>query len=207
MAVRSLIVILLVGLVGLFARTLEARRPEVTGLPAFDRIPRVTGDWVGEDFPLSEPVAEALGADVTFNRFYRGPGGATAWVFMAYFRKQEVGSQIHSPQHCVPGSGWTIQGVERTQVDRGGAPAEVQRLAIDRLGSPQVMLYWFRTRSGVLAGEYGLKLDLVINSLRGRPIDAVFVRYTAPAEQEAQLRELIAQLAGPVNEALGQVGL
>jgi EpsI family protein len=207
MAVRSLIVVLLVGLVGLFARTLEARRPEVTGLPPLGSLPRVVGDWVGEDYPMTERVAEALGADVTVNRFYQGPGGAGAWVFVAYFREQQVGSQIHSPQHCVPGSGWTIQSVERTRVDRGGSPAEVQRLSIDRQGSEQVMLYWFRTRSGVVAGEYALKLDLVKNSLRGRPIDAAFVRYTAPAGQEAQLRELISQLTGPLNAALADVGL
>ncbi len=207
MAVRSLSVILLVGLFGVFAQTLEARRPVVTSLPPLDSIPRVVGDWVGEDYPISEPVEQALGADVIFNRLYRGPGGAHAWVFLAYFREQQVGSQIHSPQHCVPGSGWTIQSVERARIDRGGREAEVQRLAIDKQNDDQVMFYWFRTRSGVLAGEYGLKLDLVLNSLRGRPIDAAFVRYTAPAGQEAQLRSLISRLSGPVDAALGQVGL
>jgi EpsI family protein len=207
MAVRSLIVILLVGLVGVFARTLEARRPEIQTLPNLTALPRVMGDWVGEDYPMSEVVSEALGADVILNRLYQGPGGAPVWVFVAYFREQEVGSQIHSPQHCVPGNGWTIQSVGRTRVDMGGREAEVQRLAIDRNGDGQEMLYWFRTRSGVLAGEYGLKLDLVKNSLRGRPIDAAFIRYTAPAGYEAQLRELISRLSGPMDQVLGEVGL
>ena len=207
MAVRSLIVILLVGLVGVFARTLEARRPEIQTLPSLTALPRVMGDWVGEDYPMSEVVSEALGADVILNRLYQGPGGAPVWVFVAYFREQEVGSQIHSPQHCVPGNGWTIQSVGRTRVDMGGREAEVQRLAIDRNGDGQEMLYWFRTRSGVLAGEYGLKLDLVKNSLRGRPIDAAFIRYTAPAGYEAQLRELISRLSGPMDQVLAEVGL
>jgi hypothetical protein len=69
------------------------------------------------------------------------------------------------------------------------------------------MLYWFETRSGFVTGEYALKWDLVRNSLARRPTDAVFIRYTAPVEQPAATRRLIAALDDPLHDILGQVGL
>jgi hypothetical protein len=43
-----------------------------------------------------------------------------------------------------------------------------------------IMLYWFETRSGGIRSEYGLKLDLVKNSLLFNATDAALVRLTLP---------------------------
>jgi len=50
-----------------------------------------------------------------------------------------------------------------------------------------VVYYWFRTRSGELTSEYGLKFDLVFNSLRLKPTDAALIRLTTqvPRGEEA----------------------
>jgi len=57
------------------------------------------------------------------------------------------------------------------------------RLLEARKGEKEVKVYyWFLTRSGTLADEYALKLDLVSNALRGHPTDALFVRLTTDAE-------------------------
>ena len=207
MAARSLIVVLLVGLAGLYAGSLQSRQSRAAAIPRLEDLPRSLENWVGEDVPISPEVAEVLGADAIVQRLYRGPKGAQVWMFCAYFRRQQVGSQIHSPQHCVPGSGWSVLRSKPVRLVLGGREQAAQRLVMDREGQRQVMIYWFRTRSGAVTGEYHLKLDLVRNALRGRPTDAAFVRYHAPEENETAMLDLMQRLEGPLDRVLGAVGL
>jgi len=56
----------------------------------------------------------------------------------------------------------------------------VNEYVIAKGGGRQLVQYWFVTRSGILSNEFGLKWDLVKNSLMGRPTDAAFVRLVLP---------------------------
>lgn len=207
MALRALIAILIVGLGGAYARDLSGSRVFSEAMPDFTRVPAALDGWESEDYPITESISEVLDADATLQRRYFAPDGSEAWLFLAYFAAQGVNSQIHSPRHCVPGSGWRISSIERRTVDLPSGSHPATRLLMQRQGGESEMFYWFRTRSGVVTGEYSLKWDLVKNSLARRPTDAVFVRFTAPGENSPQLRSLMAALDGPLSQVLGQVGL
>jgi EpsI family protein len=209
MALRALIAIIVVGLAGGYARELSGSRVFSETVPDFTGLPAAVDGWQSEDYPITESISEVLDADAVLQRRYFAPDGSEVWLFLAYFAAQGVNSQIHSPRHCVPGSGWRIASVERCTLDlpRGSHPAT--RLIIQRQGQGQAneMLYWFRTRSGVVTGEYSLKWDLVKNSLARRPTDAVFVRFTGAGEHSPRLRSLMATLDDPLSRILEQVGL
>ncbi len=208
MAVRALIVVLILAGAGIYARALEDHHARVATLPDLARLPRQIDGWVGEDYSLTDPVAAVLGADTVLFRLYRRPeDGASVWLFLAYFKQQAVNSQIHSPRNCVPGSGWTVQSVKPVHLELGGAGQDARRMVIEKNGQEQEMLYWFRTRGGDLSGEYRLKWDLVLNSLRGRPTDAAFIRYNASERDRDALREFMTSMRQPLNGVLGQVGL
>ncbi|HEX9912842.1 MAG TPA: EpsI family protein, partial [candidate division Zixibacteria bacterium] len=72
-----------------------------------------------------------------------------------------------------------------------GSNLKVNKLLISDKLSREVMYYWFQTRSGIITSELGLKLDLVLNSLKRAPTDAAFIRINLPlnqlSEKEAQL--------------------
>ena len=53
------------------------------------------------------------------------------------------------------------------------------------------MYYWFQTRSGLVASELGLKLDLVINSLKRAPTDAAFIRINLPLNEVSEKEALV----------------
>jgi EpsI family protein len=97
--------------------------------------------------------------------------------------------------------------IEKQLLQRAGGVVPVTRMLIRRNEHMQEMIYWFRTRSGTVNGEYALKWDLVKNSLARRPTDAVFVRYLAPIENADDMRELMNQLDAPLNSILAEVGL
>ena len=207
MARRALLVILVLVLAGGYARALDAWRATSPGVPDLARIPEHFDGWSSRDHELSAQVEEVYGADAYLYREYRGPANGQVWLFLAYFRDQQVGAQIHSPKNCVPGGGWTVLGVEPWTVRLAGRERHAQRMLLTRNDRRQELIYWFRTRGGSLSGEYALKWDLVANSLRGRPTDAAFVRYHAVEADSAALRGLMGAIEPHLDAALAEVGI
>jgi EpsI family protein len=207
MAIRALILILVMGAAGVYAQVLGGRRVESGALPDLRGIPAQIDGWMSEDFEMTESSTAVLGADEYLNRRYEDSRGAQVWVFMAYFREQQVGSQIHSPRNCVPGSGWEVRSLSRQKLLLGGVDQSAQQMMIERSGQRQEMLYWFRTRGGTMTGEYALKWDLLRNSLLGRPTNAVFVRFSAIESDADAMRDLLARLDEPMGRVLAEVGI
>jgi EpsI family protein len=206
-AVRFLIALLIVAGAGGYAHVLEANRVAAGAPPRLDQLPAAFGDWRSEDIPMSASVNKVLGADVTLQRIYHNASRQQVEVFLAYFSRQAVNSQIHSPKHCLPGAGWTIVSTEPTCVEFPGQSQSATRMVLQREGASEEMLYWFRTRSGSVTGEYALKLDLVRNSLARRPTDAVFVRYVAREGDKQAMQDVMATLQRPLEALLSEAGL
>jgi EpsI family protein len=129
-------------------------------------------------------------------------------LFIAYFRDQKYGSQIHSPRHCVPGGGWVVEGLERLPFDLGVRQVTVNRMTIAKKAEVSQMFYWFHTRSGDLASEYALKFDLVKNSLLFSPTDAVIIRLTVsqrgktPAECQKVAERFMRDILSDIRKSL-----
>jgi EpsI family protein len=145
-------------------------------------MPITTGNWKGKDVPVSQATASVLQASEVLLRDYIGADGEYVGLFIAYFRDQKYGSQIHSPRHCVPGGGWVVESLSRVPFALGDKQISVNRMTIAHKSEVTQMFYWFHTRSGDLASEYSLKLDLVKNSLLFSPTDAVIIRLTVPQQ-------------------------
>ena len=179
-----LIALILIG--GGFGNFLRYVEQKPDRAPDFSPIPIEGGGYFGVERRFSDLSYEILQADTTTLRRYSDQNGNLLWLFIAYFSSQKYGSQIHSPKHCLPGGGWRIDRIEPYRMQLAdGHSLMVNRLLISERAQSQVMFYWFRTRSGTLRNEFGLKFDLMKNSLLLRPTDAAIVRLTlsiAPGE-------------------------
>ena len=202
----ALLIILLGGALGL---TLRFHQVSPSNTPDFARIPLQLGEYHGVEQRFSDETYEILQANQTTLRQYQDSRGVSYWLFIAYFKDQKYGSQIHSPRHCLPGGGWRIESLEEfpLRTDNDFA-VDANKLTIEREGQRQLMLYWYETRSGEIRNEFGLKFDLVKNALMFRPTDAAFVRLTvrAPdgnlAEAEQAGIRFLGALAGSLKAAL-----
>jgi EpsI family protein len=156
-------------------------------------IPLGVGDISGIEDRLDDEIADILQASQTLNRRYR-QGEHPYWLFVGYFAQQRFGSQIHSPRHCYPGSGWNI--LSATKSERLGEPSG--ELLIQREKERRVVLYQYLTRGGATTSELRLKVELTLGGLLGRPIDAAFIRYSTPVaigESEAAALERLGAFA------------
>ena len=204
MVLRALLATLLVVGAGVYARALAGSSVASPGIPDLAAVERAPAGWESRDLPMGEEVQDVLRADAWLFRNYVRGDGAVVNVFVGYFADQSVGAQIHSPRNCLPGSGWNILRVDAEGNLAGGA---CSRMAIEREGERRDVVYWFRTRSGRVVGEYALKFDLVRNSLGRRPTDAAFIRFMSVRDDGTALRELADELVPHIEAALGGVGL
>jgi EpsI family protein len=171
-------------LTGVLVNLLRYSRVESGSLVSFSSIPLELGGWRGEEYFFSDQTYQILKADVSILRRYTHRDGKELWFFISYFKSQEYGAQIHSPKHCLPGSGWKILSKEKIRINLDtGTNLKVNKLLIAEKNSREMMYYWFQTRGGVITSELGLKLDLMFNSLRRKPTDAAFIRINLPLNQ------------------------
>ncbi|MCX6825862.1 MAG: EpsI family protein [candidate division Zixibacteria bacterium] len=175
----TIALLLIGGIVGNLFR-FSVRQPN--RMPNFSVIPIELNGYMGQERNLDETSGEVLKADITTLRDYSASDQTYRGLFIAYFKSQKYGSQIHSPKHCLPGGGWKIDVIQAFPMRLpDGSIREINHLVISNPNFRSVMFYWYETRSGIIRSEYGLKLDLIKNALFLRPTDAAIVRITVDA--------------------------
>jgi EpsI family protein len=142
------------------------------------------------DTPLDPEVIAVLGVDDYVNRTYLsppaangGPGGLVAQpigLYVAYYGSQKRGDSIHSPQNCLPGTGWQPVSAERTTIDAGGTTLPVNKYVVQKGINRQVVFYWYQGRGRVIANEYANKFWLMIDQARLQRSNGSLVRIVAP---------------------------
>lgn len=157
-----------------------ARRSEaVPPSPPLAGLPARIADWtMVREGVVEKEVQEVLKADDTLTRWYSGPQGAVASLFIAAFRTQRDGKAPHSPKNCLPGAGW-IQVVNDTQnvsVPGLAAPIEVNRYVVQKGESRSLVMYWYQSRDRAVASEYKAKVYVVADAMRYNRTDTALVR-------------------------------
>src|SRR5689334_391881 len=97
---------LLVGTIA-FGHTLGRRTPEQL-VQSLETVASDIGGWrVAEQRTLDERVLRRLVPTSYLARTYR-KDQTNLDLFIAYYAEQKAGESMHSPKHCLPGSGWEI---------------------------------------------------------------------------------------------------
>src|SRR5205085_9313103 len=82
-------------------------------------IPLHIAGFVGADKPpLQDGVVRAINATSYLSRRYTKEG-VEADLFIAYYAQQRAGESMHSPKHCLPGSGWEIWNYDTLDIPAG----------------------------------------------------------------------------------------
>jgi exosortase D (VPLPA-CTERM-specific) len=155
----------------------------------FDKFPLTIGGWTGERQALEPDVERILMASDYLLADYRGVGRPVD-VLVAYFDSQSKGKAIHSPQVCLPGSGWEVSRwmtVETSVRTPSGERLSVNRAIIQKGLDRQLVYYWFDQQGRSLTSDYAAKIYTLIDAVgRGRT-DGALVRLVTPIDRsEAQ---------------------
>lgn len=176
--------------------------PARTPLPSF---PAQIGPWSGTDSAIDKDALEVLGNGEFLLRVYQNQEQRQPYVdlFIAYYRTQRAGETPHSPQHCLPGSGWTP--VENTRVVLsmpGHASFPVNRYVIAKGDSRQIVLYWFWAHNRGVASEYWNKFYMVADSIKMNRSDGSLIRITSPVQPGESIDAAQQRISPFVNSVL-----
>jgi EpsI family protein len=180
-------------------------------------MPTTIGPWISRDVPMEADVLAILGKGDFLNRVYYGPRSlrqnaslstpatpgnqqVPVSLFIGYFPTQRTGQSIHSPQHCLPGAGWTFESAKYT--DFTADDKEVFRVGeyvISDGTTKQFVLYWYEAHGRSIASEYTAKLYMIADAIRLNRTDGAIVRVISPvlpAETVADARERVVRFTG-----------
>ena len=184
----SVMLVVLLALLAVAGNALRAHAPHSAagiGLPGV-----VIDDAVGYvDEPLDTDFQEVLRAREVLYRTYGPDSDTPVWVFLGYFDQQREGSQVHSPRHCYPGSGWNIESEPRWTAPWGNG--EIRSLVVGDGVEHRLVLYWYQLTSRIESDVLPLKVELTRQAIVGGSQDVVFASIstpTGPAVAEAMTR-------------------
>ena len=161
-------------------------RPDVDKVPASEpvsQMPTQIGPWRGTDLPIDQSVLDILGKGDFLNRVYTTPqsGIPVVGLFIGYFPTQRTGQTIHSPQHCLPGAGWTFESSNYTDLKTVTAQSfRVGEYVITNGEQKQFVLYWYQAHGRSVANEYASKFYLIADAMRMNRTDGALVRVITP---------------------------
>lgn len=176
----------------------------------FTLFPRTLGDWQqsGAAEILSESVARSLGADDYHSIHLVNPeASASVGFFSAWYDDQSKGG-VHSPEICLPGSGWEIAWLERTNIaNRIGhdTPFNINRAIIQKGETRMMVFYWFEQKGRKVAWDFAAKFYLMVDGITTGRTDGALVRLTTliteqetDAQAEARLMDVLGEILEPL---------
>jgi EpsI family protein len=147
---------------------------------------------------LDARVLKALVPSNYLSRTY-SKGESELDLFIAFYAQQRAGESMHSPKHCLPGSGWEIWRHDSSMVPVNGKSVEVNKYSIQNAGNRMVMFYWYQSTTRIVASEYVGKVLLARDTLLTGRTGGSIVRIIVPDKPDAE-RQVVAFAAKLIPE-------
>lgn len=180
-------VLVYVLLLGVGAFVYLHKTPEVPAAQPFGEFPMVQGEWrmITEE-RFSQNVLEVLKATDYLSRQYLGSDGDWVGLYVGYHSGGAESGVIHSPRHCLPGSGWSVESDGRIRLRIGEAEISAVKAIYSKGGRRSYFLYWFQVGRRMVTNEYALKLAEIGGALFENRRDSAFIRVSVPIEGDEE---------------------
>jgi EpsI family protein len=182
--------------------------PRRTPLPEF---PQQFDSWRQiEAQTLDADQFRELKADDYISRTYTHDQGGIVYLFIAYYASQRHRQTIHSPQNCIPGSGWMMGEYRLHALGAGqqGEGREINEYLIEKDGAKMLAFYWYHGRGRVVASDYWGRIYTVKDAMLLGRTDGALVRVIVPVakgeETEKQARVSGLEFSGLLLERLSE---
>ena len=155
----------------------DHRRPQPLARP-LETIPASIDGWTGTPGPeLPGDIQGVLKATSFLSRIYQR-GGHSVEFFVAFYAEQRAGESMHSPKVCLPANGWEIGEYGSERVAVGNQRVKINRYVVQKGLDRMTVLYWYQSRSGIIANEYLGKALLIKDALLEGTAAGSIVRLT-----------------------------
>jgi len=157
-------------------------------IPSFrpwSEFPRQVGNWkLAQEIPEDEASLALLQPDDYIDRSYTAPNSPEVNLFVAYFKTQRTGHGPHSPEACLPGSGWEPVSVSNLpiSVPASGITIDANQYVVRRAGIDMAVYYWYQTSRKTVASQYMYQIYAIPELLTHGRTDVALVRVITPVQ-------------------------
>ena len=148
-----------------------------------DNFPKQVGSFtMTGSSEFSEGVLQELGVSSYINRDYRDKDGYKLSLYWGYYEVQKEGSLIHSPKHCMPGSGWNPVNSEiiTIQDPNSNNTYKINKILFQKGMDKISMLYWYQGRNRIVANEYLDRYFLIQDAILRQRSEGSLIRIIGP---------------------------
>lgn len=187
--------------------TLPERGGMAVARDSFVLFPRTLDDWQQTSTArrLDPRVERVLAADDYRSAYYARPNDKTPVEFFAAWYDDQSQNGVHSPEICLPGGGWEIAWLERsdlTETMNWETPFLINRAIIQKGGQRMMVFYWFEQKGRKIAWDIAAKYWLLADSIRTGRTDGAMVRLTTRIEADETDAEAEARLMSMLRATL-----
>jgi EpsI family protein len=117
--------------------------------------------------------------DQVLERSFISDAGHAVMLSVAYGREQSAGLQLHRPEICYQGGGFTVSNTHAAVLTLGGRTLAVTRLRADLPGRPEPITYWTLLGGAVVADAASFGLRRLAFAARRELADGMLVRLSS----------------------------
>lgn len=164
-----------------------SRTETVPSVAPFSGFPTTIGSWNKVEEEAIDPEAlERLKPDDYVHRSYGRGNGENVSLFVGYFKSQRDGRAPHSPQNCLPGSGWKSISVNVRDLDVKGNPPRIRinEYVVERNRSQLLVLYWYQQNNRILTDEIVAQFYAIPDLLAHGRTDISLIRVMVPVSTD-----------------------
>lgn len=186
---QFVVAIILLTLTLAISQGVEFREKTPASKP-FEQFPVSVGGWEGTRRYMGQEFIKELDlSDYTMIDFKSG--GKHVDFYIAYYESQRKGESIHSPETCLPGSGWEFKQAGKAQIalrDPRGVMT-VNRAIMEKGGYRQLSYFWFPARGRILTNAWEMKIYTFWDALTRQRTDGALVRLITPVLQGERVED------------------
>ena len=160
-----------------------SRAEVIPNIRPWNDFPDRIGAWHGEEAAVDQESLEKLHPDDYLNRVYStGKSGRSAGLFIAYFKTQRDGRAPHSPQNCLPGTGWQSMSnhIRPLSVSASAEPVFINEYTVQKDSETLVVHYWFQQNHRVFSNEIKAQFYAMPELLMHGRTDIALIRIITP---------------------------
>jgi EpsI family protein len=189
-----IVAVILLGITLVFSKTIEFREKIPIKKP-LSQLQLNIGEWNGIRETMELQFIEVLNFSDYAIVDYKNGQGKSVNFYTAYYESQRKGETTHSPETCLPGSGWQFNEAGTIDIALGhGNPIKVNRAFMEKGDSKQLSYYWFAQRGRVLTNLYQVKFYSFWDALTKQRTDGALVRLITPIYSNETLQDADARL-------------
>jgi exosortase D (VPLPA-CTERM-specific) len=194
--------VILLGITLIISQSVEFR--EKTPISkSFDKFPMQVGSWNGNRQSMEQKFIDTLDLSDYVIIDFKNENGKDVNLYVAYYESQSKGESIHSPETCLPGSGWIFKDAGKVNIPvdmKNEKEIPVNRSIMEKSGYRQLVYYWFPQRGRILTNAYELKLYTFWDALTRQRTDGALVRVITSVYPDEDIEDAEKRMQGFVKD-------